>query len=84
VCRLVVVGDLIGRVDDLRRRGAVAECRPDLIRRPEEDAVGTPVGCFGGRGRNFGQAAIGAERVYRDCCDEPSGEPPSATTWRPP
>ena len=75
---------MTGSVDDLDLRRGFAERRADIGGRTEQQATGAPGSRFGGRGGDFGQAAIGAERVYRDCCDGPSEEPPSATTWRPP
>ena len=84
MCGLVVVRDLARGVDDVDPGGGIAERRADLARRAKEDAW-CATGCgIGGGSCDLGEAAVSAEGVYRDCCDGPSEEPLSATTWRPP
>jgi hypothetical protein len=79
-----VVRDLVGSVDDLDRALTLAERLAKRLGRPEQQAASPLRGRVGSAGCDFRQPSIGAERVYRDCWDGPSGEPPSATTWRPP
>jgi hypothetical protein len=77
---LVVVRDLVRSVDDLHLGSRLAERRADLALGPEEDAARPAGGGICGSGCDLGEAAIGAEGVYRDCCDGASEAPLSATT----
>src|SRR5205807_10384559 len=81
---LVEVRDLVRRVHHIEPGTRLTQRPPQVGLGAEDDTSGTARCRLDGAGGDFRQAAIGAERVYRDCCDEPSEESLSATTWRPP